>query len=307
MIPDPAYLTLYASGELDRRASALRERLGSCTLCPRECGVDRLSDRIGVCKTGLAVSVSSYGPHFGEEPPLVGSHGSGTIFFTNCNLWCLYCQNYDISHLKQGNRTSTLRLAKIMLHLQELGCHNINLVTPTHVVPHIVQSLCIAAGGGLHLPLVYNTSGYDSVDTLKILDNIVDVYMPDIKYSDNACARKFSGAGDYWKIVRPAILEMYRQVGDLRIDADGVARRGLLIRHLVLPNDIAGSAKVLEFIASEISLGSYVNIMNQYRPVFKASMFPDINRPVTPREYRDVLASARVCGLKRGFTCSALN
>ncbi len=298
---NPSYLKLYASGEIRRRASMLWERLHSCTLCPRECAVDRLANRVGVCRTGHVASVSSYGPHYGEEPPLVGSRGSGTIFFSSCNLWCLYCQNYDVSHLKQGSTIASYRLAKIMIHLQDTGCHNINLVTPTHVVPHIVKSLILAIGEGLHIPIVYNTSGYESPEILRLLDGIVDIYMPDVKYSDDGCARKFSGVRDYWTCVRPAILEMHRQVGDLRIDPDGVARRGLLIRHLVLPNGVSGSGKVLEFIAREVSTSSYVNIMDQYRPVFKAPMLPEINRPVTSGEYREVLSAARALGLQRGF------
>ncbi len=297
----PSYLKLYESGELQERAATLWQRLRSCTICPRACARNRLAGSIGVCRTGADLFISGYGPHFGEEPPLVGWHGSGTIFFMNCNLWCLFCQNYEISHLRQGAMISTNQLAKIMLHLEEIGCHNINLVTPTHVVPHIVNALVIAAGEGLRLPLVYNTGGYDSVETLRMLDGIIDIYMPDIKYSDTACARRFSGVKDYWTYVRPAVVEMHRQVGDLRVDGHGVARRGLLIRHLVLPNDISGSKKVLEFIAKDISLTSYVNIMDQYRPCFKASGLPDINRPITPEEYAKVLSDARACGLHRGF------
>ncbi len=297
----PSYLALYESGELHQRAAALWDRLQSCTICPRRCNKNRIAGKVGVCRTGAELLVSSYGPHFGEESPLVGINGSGTIFFTNCNLWCLFCQNYEISHLRHGNPISTNHLATIMLHLQEIGCHNINLVTPTHVIPHIVKGLIPAIEKGLHIPLVYNTSGYDSVETLKMLDGAVDIYMPDIKYSDNNNSKRYSGVKDYWTYVQPAIVEMHRQVGDLRTDEDGIARHGLLIRHLVLPNHVSGSEKVLEFIAKEISLTSYVNIMNQYRPAFKALTLPGINRSISSEEFGEVLTYARRCGLTRGF------
>ncbi len=297
----PCYLKLYDSGELVERADALWDRLRSCTICPRGCEKNRLEGRIGVCRTGAEVFISDFGPHFGEEEPLAGTNGSGAIFFTNCSLWCLFCQNYQISHLRHGTAASTSHLANIMLHLEGLGCHNINLVTPTHVIPHIVKALITATGEGLHLPLVYNSSGYDSVETLRMLDGIVDIYMPDIKYSDAAYAKRFSGVEDYWEHVRPAVMEMHRQVGDLCIDEDGIARRGLLIRHLVLPNGISGSRKVMDFIAQSVSVTSYVNIMDQYRPSFKASGLTGIDRPITREEYAEVVSYARECGLHRGF------
>ena len=297
----PAYLALSRSGELEDRAAILWARLSECTLCPRECKADRLAGKIGVCRTTAEVKVSSYGPHFGEEPELVGFRGSGTIFFTNCNLWCLFCQNYTISHLKEGAPVSISQLVGAMLYLQGIGCHNINLVTPTHVVPQIVKAVAFAVKLGLRIPLVYNCGGYESVETLKMLDGIINIYMPDIKYSVDQNARRYSGVKDYWERVRPAIKEMHQQVGDLQVNETGIAERGLVIRHLVLPNDIAGSEEVLKFIATEISTDSYVNIMDQYRPCFKAFMFKELNRPITPTEYKEVLLEARTLGLHRGF------
>jgi len=297
----PSYLSLLETGELERGAALLWSKLEDCTICPRECEVNRDAGKIGVCRTTAQVKVSSYGPHFGEEPELVGSRGSGTIFFTNCNLWCLFCQNYTISHLKEGEIVSIPRLAGAMLYLQSIGCHNINLVTPTHVVPQIVQAVAFAARNGLRLPLVYNCGGYESVETLKLLEGIIDIYMPDIKYSSDEYARKFSGVKDYWEKVRPAVKEMHGQVGDLIVDDRGVAVQGLLIRHLVLPNRIAGSEEVLRFIAKDISVNSYVNIMGQYHPCFKAFDLAKLNRGITRKEHEEVLHLARSYGLHRGF------
>jgi putative pyruvate formate lyase activating enzyme len=224
--------------------------LAPCRLCPRECGVDRLSGEIGNCRAGLKVKVSSFHQHFGEEPPLVGRHGSGTIFLTHCNLHCVYCQNYEISQLGLGTETSLEDLGQMMLTLQERGCHNINFVTPTPWVPQLVEALAIAQEQGLDIPIVYNCGGYESVETLKLLEGIIDIYMPDIKYADNENACKYSASSDYWDVVRPALKEMYRQVGDLIVEK-GIAQRGLLIRHLVLPNRIAGSMKCFSFIKHE--------------------------------------------------------
>lgn len=263
--------------------------------------VNRLSGQIGKCRSLKKPIISSVAPHFGEEPPLVGYNGSGTIFFTNCNLFCVYCQNYEISRLKQGREIEDHQLAKIMLHLQELGCHNINLVSPTHYVPQIIASLEIAFKKGLNLPIVYNTGSYDSVDTLKMLDGIVDSYMPDFKYWDDENAFKYSGVKNYREFAQPAFLEMHRQVGDLEIDRHGIAIRGLLIRHLVLPNNIAGTQNVLEFIAKEISQDSYVTIMDQYRPCFQAFRRQELNRRITSREYQSAVQYARELGLHRGF------
>lgn len=297
----PAYIALHASGELTERAQQLQAFLRNCILCPRCCHANRLQGEIGKCRSTAEVIISSAGPHFGEEPELVGLGGSGTIFFTNCNLWCLFCQNYEISHLKMGLVVSTAELAKRMLYLQSHGCHNINLVTPTHFVPQIVEALCLAAERGLQIPLVYNCGGYESVETLRLLDGIVDIYMPDVKYSHDAHARRYSGVKDYWELMRPAVQEMHRQVGELKVNRWGIAERGLLIRHLVLPNDLAGSEAILRFIAEEISPDSYVNIMDQYHPAFKAHHIPELARRVSVIEYHRVIQLARELGLHRGF------
>lgn len=297
----PVYISEISLQELKERRDQLYELLESCKLCPNECGVDRRVSDKGNCRSGYLPIVSSYCPHFGEEPPLVGRFGSGTIFFTNCNLDCKFCQNYDISHLGIGREVTIEELASMMIYLQNRGCHNINFVTPTHFTPQIVDALIIARERGLEIPLVYNCGGYESVSTLKLLDKIIDIYMPDIKYSLNDSALKYSGISNYWDIVRLAIKEMHRQVGDLYISANGIAKRGLLIRHLVLPNDVVGSKNVLDFIAQEISLDSYVNIMDQYRPVYLAKNFPEINRFISNKEYQEVIDYARKIGLHRGF------
>ncbi len=286
---------------LHERADALLELMEECRLCPRQCGARRLEGRYGVCRATTQVIISGAAPHYGEEPVLVGRHGSGTIFFSSCNLKCLFCQNYDISHLRSGHPVTTDELADVMLSLQAMGCHNINLVTPTHYTAQIVQALALAAERGLRIPIVYNCGGYESVETLSLLDGIIDIYMPDIKYSDNQRARRWSGVGDYWDVVRPAVKEMHRQVGDLRTDQWGIARRGLLVRHLVLPNDIAGSAAVLEFVAREISAETYINIMDQYHPAYKAGKLSPLNRRIRIDEYDSVVSYARSLGLHRGF------
>ncbi len=273
--------------------------LTDCTVCPRECRVNRVAGRIGKCRSTAEVVISSVSPHFGEEPPLVGYGGSGTIFFTNCNLCCLFCQNYDISHLKRGRPVTKDELAGAMLQLQRVGCHNINLVTPTHYAPQIVEAFLTAVEKGLSIPIVYNCGGYESVETLRLLDGIVDIYMPDIKYSNDEHARRYSGVKDYWRVVQAAIREMHRQVGDLTVNKDGIAERGLLIRHLILPNRIAGSEKVLQFISQAISRESYVNIMDQYRPCFKADKLPELNRVIRSQEFHEVIALAQRLGLKR--------
>lgn len=274
--------------------------LSPCRICPRECKVDRLKGEIGNCKAGLKVKISSYHQHFGEEPPLVGRNGSGTIFFTHCNLHCIYCQNYDISQLAMGRETTLEELAQMMLKLQNLGCHNINFVTPTPWVPQIVKALAIAKEHGLSVPTVYNCGGYESVETLKLLEGIIDIYMPDIKYANNEYAEKYSQAPNYWDVVRPALKEMHRQVGDLVVE-NGVAKRGLLIRHLVLPDNIAGSRKCFEFISEKLSKNTVVNVMAQYHPTFKANRFPEINRRITAKEYRQSLEELEKFGLDQGF------
>lgn len=272
-----------------------------CKLCPRKCLAKRFEGNYGVCRSTNQLLVSSLSAHYGEEAPLVGWNGSGTIFFTNCTLWCLYCQNYDISHLRHGEVVTVKQLAEAMLSLQQLGCHNINLVTPTHFVTQIIDAVGIAVEKGLNIPLVYNSGGYESVETLKLLDGIIDIYMPDIKYSDNECSRKYSGAKDYWDVVRKAVIEMHRQVGDLKLNTFGIAEKGLLIRHLILPNNIAGSRQVMDFIAKEICIDSYVNIMDQYRPSFKAYRYPEMSRQITSTEYESVIRYAESVGLHRGF------
>lgn len=274
--------------------------LSPCRVCPRECGVDRLNGEIGSCNAGRELGISSFHQHFGEEPPLVGKHGSGTIFFTHCNLHCVFCQNYQISQLGMGQETSTEECACMMLRLQELGCHNINFVTPTPWVPQIIKALARAQEHGLKVPIVYNCGGYESVETLTLLDGIIDVYMPDIKYADNASARKYSDVPDYWDVVRPALKEMQRQVGDLDVE-NGIAKKGLLIRHLVLPDNIAGSSACFEFIRKELSPHAVVNVMAQYYPTYQAHKYPKINRRILPREYQKALRELEEFGLDEGF------
>ncbi|MDH7600533.1 MAG: radical SAM protein [Armatimonadota bacterium] len=289
------------------RIASLYDMMQRCTLCPRRCGVDRLKGESGVCGIGADAVVSSYGPHFGEESVLVGRCGSGTIFFAGCNLKCVFCQNYDISHLRRGGVVTTGELAGMMLRLAERGCHNINLVTPTHQVARIAEALSIARGMGLEVPVVYNCGGYESVDVLKLLEGFVDIYMPDIKYGDNEPGKKYSGVSDYWDRCREAVREMHRQVGDLQVSSQPIgagqtvslATKGLLVRHLVMPNNIARTDKVLEFLANEISKDTYVNIMSQYRPEWQASRFPELNRRITHAEYVEAFRKAEQLGLHR--------
>jgi putative pyruvate formate lyase activating enzyme len=294
-----AYLELHRSGKLRERVNAALSLLGKCSVCPRTCGVDRLAGDTGKCRTSRDAMVSSYGPHFGEESPLVGKYGSGTIFFTSCNLSCVFCQNYPISHLAEGQKVSKDELAYIMLSLQARGCHNINLVSPTHVVPQILEALELGVESGLHLPLVYNSGGYDSVETLRILDGIVDIYMPDMKYDDAGIARELSGIEDYPEVNKAAIKEMHRQTGDLDINQEGVARRGILVRHLVLPHRLAGTKGIVDFLSEEISCNTYVNIMGQYRPCYKALEIPGLGRGISSAESQEALSLARQAGLSR--------
>ncbi len=294
----PAYQALLRTGELAKRRDRAVEVLSECRLCPRECRVNRLSGETGFCRSGREAVVASHGPHFGEERPLVGLGGSGTIFLTNCSLGCIFCQNHDISHLGRGRAVSDERLADSMLELQRLGCHNINLVTPTHFVPQILEALVIAAEQGLAVPLVYNCGGYESVETLTLLAGVVDIYMPDAKYSDGLVAARLSGASDYPERMKAAIAEMHRQVGDLQIDERGLAQHGLLVRHLVLPNNLAGSEGIMRFLAN-LSTGTYVNVMAQYRPCYRAGEVNEINRRPTLAEYRDAVQAALDAGLHR--------
>jgi len=297
----PFYLEKLNVNDLNLRAEALHELFEECRICPNECMARREEGETGDCHSTDEVIISSVGPHFGEEPPLVGSLGSGTIFFTNCNLSCEFCQNYDISHLGIGEKVTIEDLARSMLKLQQRGCHNINLVTPTHFSVQIVEALILAIEKGLELPIVYNCGGYESVETLKLLEDIVDIYMPDIKYSIDENALKYSGIKNYWEVVTKAIVEMHRQVGNLKISKLGIAQRGLLIRHLVLPNDIAGSQKVIDFVADEISTDSYLNIMDQYHPSYNAHKYDKLTRRITPSEYKEVVDYACSKGLRRGF------
>lgn len=294
----PAYKRL-STRKLWEKVRTAEAILRKCTLCPRNCKVDRTAGEKGVCKTGDRPTVASWGPHFGEEKPLVGRFGSGTIFFSYCNLKCIFCQNWTISHIGEGEEISFERLAKIMLEIQDMGCHNINLVTPTHQMPMILHALALATEKGLNVPIVYNCGGYESLEAVKILDGVVDIYMPDFKYSDPVMALRYSKVKDYPLIVKDVIKEMHRQVGDLIIDDRGIALRGLLVRHLVLPEGIAGTKEVVRFIAEEISKDTYINIMDQYYPCYKAFEHPPLDRRITTKEYSAALEMAIRAGLKR--------
>ncbi|MBC7324141.1 MAG: radical SAM protein [Moorella sp. (in: Bacteria)] len=289
----PGYLDSSRSGRLKELAAGLMERLKDCTVCPHHCHVNRMKGELGFCRAGLEVEIGGYGPHFGEEPPLVGRGGSGTIFFSHCNLGCVFCQNYDISRGHHGEKVSLEKLARIMLSLQERGCHNINLVTPSHYVPQIIAALAIAAERGLGLPLVYNCGGYEEKATLEQIAGLIDIYMPDFKYADPEVGKRLSHVPDYPQVAKEAIKEMQRQVGDLQVDAEGIARRGLIIRHLVLPGGLAGTKEVMEFIAREISPYAYINVMNQYYPTYEAYRYGPLSRRITREEFKEALEAAR--------------
>lgn len=301
----PAYIALAASGELARRARRAVSALASCRLCPRECEVDRAAGTAGTCRIGRWARVASYGPHHGEEDCLSGWRGSGTIFFSGCNLRCVFCQNWDISQRCEGGIVSAERLAGMMLELQAAGCHNINFVTPEHVVPQVLEALALAAAGGLRLPLVYNTSAYDSLESLRLLDGVVDIYMPDFKIWDASAAARLLKARDYPEVARRAIAEMHRQVGPLVLDEDGLARRGVLVRHLVMPGGIAGTAAVARWLVETLGPDTYVNVMDQYHPAGAVSepgavaAFADIARGITGAEFNAAVAEARAAGLRR--------
>ena len=296
---EPAYLKLQKTGELSKRAEQLWAAMESCQLCPRECGVNRLKGESGFCRTpGATLVVSAAQPHFGEERGLVGKGGSGTIFLTHCNLRCVFCQNWQIAHLGRGHEESISDLAAMMLMLQKIGCHNINLVTPTHYSAHILKALDIAATKGLRLPIVYNTSGWELVEIVRVLDGIVDIYLPDFKYWDSDMSAKYSSdAGSYPEITGKAILEMHRQVGVAKPAKDGIMERGLMIRHLVMPNNTGGSENVMEWIAENLPKDTYVNIMAQYTPTYKAYDFPELSRRITQEEYERVVKKAKNLGL----------
>jgi putative pyruvate formate lyase activating enzyme len=287
--------------DINKRIERAYKLLQNCSVCPRRCKVDRLNGERGICKVGKNPVVSSYNVHFGEEPPISGTRGSGTIFFTSCSLRCIYCQNFPISQLGNGVEVTTQDLAETMISLQSRRCHNINFVTPTHFVPQILEALSFAWEMGFDLPLVYNTSGYDSIEALKLLEGIIDIYLPDMRYSDNQVAKRLSSAEDYVEVNRKAVKEMYRQVGNLVMDEDGVAQKGLLIRHLILPIDLAGSKKTFGFIAEEISAKIHVSLMNQYFPSFKAKEVVSINRKITSEEYELAKESFFKSGLSLGW------
>ncbi len=296
---EPAYLKTQRAGLLQPKIEVAYDIMLSCEICPHQCRVDRRHGELGLCRLGDKPIVASYGPHFGEENPLVGQHGSGTIFFSRCNLFCIFCQNWEISHGGEGEEIEIADLAAIMLRLQTQGCHNINFVTPSHQVPMILAALPDAIAGGLKIPLVYNTGGYDALETLQLLDGIIDIYMPDFKFWDEKVAAELSNAPDYPEVARRAIKEMHRQVGDLVLDDDGVAYRGLLVRHLVLPDGLAGTREIMQFIAKKISPLTYINVMGQYRPCGQANQHPSLGKFLSAQEHREAQQLARDAGLTR--------
>jgi putative pyruvate formate lyase activating enzyme len=305
MDANPSYIALYRTGELPRRISALDRLMSPCTLCPRDCQVHRLNGELGLCHASDQLRVAAAFPHFGEEPPLSGHGGSGAIFISWCNLLCQFCQSWEVNHRGEGVPMSAWELAEIMLDLQGQGCHNINFVTPTHYAPQLIAALPLAIEQGFHLPLVYNCGGYESLEVIQLLDGIVDIYLPDIKFLDPwASDRYLDGAADYPQVVRVILREMHRQVGDLVLDEHGIAQRGLIVRHLVMPGLTQDSQTILRFIADELSLQTYVNIMAQYRPCFQAGRFPEIARRPTPTEHRAVVEMAHRLGLHRGLPVS---
>jgi putative pyruvate formate lyase activating enzyme len=297
---EPPYLELHRRGELERRAREALELLAApCRVCPRECSVNRLDDERGLCKIGRHATVASHFPHFGEENCLRGWRGSGTIFFSGCNLRCVFCQNFDVSWQVQGQEVDASGLAAMMLELQALGCHNINWVTPEHVVPQILEALPLAAEGGLVLPIVYNTSAYDSPDSLRLMDGIVDVYMPDLKLSSSELTRRYLGKREYFEVASANVREMQRQVGDLVLDGDGLAQRGLIVRHLVMPGMVGETEAVLRFVADELGPDTYVNVMGQYYPAGRSSRHEEIDRRPYPEELRRAFEIADALGLRR--------
>jgi len=295
---EPKYLKLHISGVLKKRGEGLWNNMASCMLCPRQCGANRLSGNKGFCGSDSELFVASYHPHFGEEKPLVGRGGSGAIFFSNCNLRCVFCINWKISQGGEGRRSSIDQLATMMLNLQEMGCHNINLVTPTHYSPHIILALDSAAARGLRLPIVYNTSGWERMEILRELDGIVDIYLPDFKYADETMAAKYSsGAATYPELAKVALLEMHRQAGVAKPAGDGLLYRGLIIRHLVMPNNVSGTRQIIEWMGANLPKDTYVNLMSQYRPAFKAIEYPEISRSITRQEYLQAVEWARQANL----------
>lgn len=299
---EPSYLALHRSGELRRRARHALAALAACDLCPRGCRIDRLAGQVGACRSGADAMISAWNLHHWEEPPISGTRGSGTIFFSGCTGRCIFCQNYPISQFRHGNVVSTERFAALMLELQRRGAHNINFVTPTHFVPQLLAAVDVAAGWGLRIPLVYNTSGYDRVEVLRWLDGVIDIWLPDAKYTDDAVARRISGFPNYVAHNRAALLEMYRQVGDeLVTDEAGVARRGMIIRHLVLPDGLADTPGVLRWIATALSPHVHLSVMDQYFPAYKALNDPQLGRKITPEEYEAALDAYEALGMDHGW------
>lgn len=298
----PSYISLFQKAGFEEKEENLKKRLYQCDLCPNECGVNRQRGETGDCNAGSSLTISAASPHFGEEEPLVGTGGSGTIFFCHCPMHCVYCQNYEISQKALGYHVTEKELSQLMLKLQAKGCHNINLVTPTHYIPYIISSIKNAISSGLKIPIVYNTSGYESIKTLRELEGIIDIYMPDFKYWDEKLAYKYSKIHNYPEKTKDAIHEMYRQVGNLKCNTDGIAYRGLIVRHLILPNNIARSFEILKFIANEISKDTYINIMAQYHPAYHAYRYNEINRRISREEYNKVINFAWQLGLYRGFS-----
>ncbi len=297
----PGYIGLFKTGRLQKRSRMAHESMDSCVLCPRKCMVNRLQGHLGFCRSGFLPKISSYNVHHGEEPPISGTRGSGTIFFSHCNLACCYCQNWPISQQGQGREVSCERLAGMMLELQERGCHNINLVTPSHMAAQILMALEIAIPHGFNLPLVYNTSGYDSLDTLKLLEGSVDIYMPDIRYTDPGAAERYSGAGNYPAVNKAALREMWRQVGELKVDDGGIAFKGMLVRHLVLPNGLSQTKDALKFLSTQISPHVHLSLMSQFFPAHKANQGNELGRPISQEEYRQALAWVEGYGLDNGW------
>ncbi len=299
-LSEPGYLKLHRQGQLTERAQTLWNMMGRCELCPRRCHKNRLKGETGFCGAAKDLVIASHGPHFGEEKPLVGRGGSGTIFFSHCSLRCVFCINWDISHLGKGTVRGINDLAYMMMDLQQQGCHNINLVTPTHYVPHILLAVDKAAGYGLHLPLVYNTCGWERLEILEFLDGVIDVYLPDYKYASSAMSEKYSaGASSYPFVAQKALLQMYRQVGTARVEADGLVKKGLMIRHLVMPDHVGGTKDVIQWIASHLPKDTYFNLMSQYHPYHKAFDYPEIARTITPQEYRESIQWVKESGLTR--------
>lgn len=295
---EPIYLNLIKNGQLAERAAQAYEQLTNCTCCGWKCQIDRRM-KLGSCQTGMKARLASYGPHLGEEAPLRGWHGSGTIFFASCNMHCQYCQNSGISQDGSGEEIEPKGLAAIMLELQDMGCHNINLVSPTHVIAPILAAIVLAAQAGLRLPLVYNTGGYDSLTTLRLLDGVIDIYMPDMKYADEKTGLRYSQVRHYPQVNQVAVKEMYRQVGDLEIDEQGIARHGLLVRHLVLPHELAGTKEIVHFLSKKISPNTYLNLMAQYHPAWRAYKYSQLSKRTTSEEYQRAIELALQAGLTR--------